>query len=175
LTNDSINLVDAAWLPDGTKVLFNGAEPGHAQRTYIQDLNGGAPRPVTPEGTVSSRPSRNGKQILGRDAQGKTWLYALDGRRLQRVPALDGPIQVVQWTEDSNAVYVVSGEGLLNHVYRLDVATGRKQLVREIHAADPAGVVSAVQLVMTPDARAYAYGFGVVLSRLNIVDGVRGR
>src|SRR5271156_2830883 len=51
LTNDSIAHLGAAWLPDGNRVIFSGSEPGHALRFYIQDLQGGKPQAITPDGS----------------------------------------------------------------------------------------------------------------------------
>ena len=54
----------ASWFPDGKSVLFCGNEPGKASRCYAQDVAGGPPRPVTPEGTTSGEVSPDGRQIL---------------------------------------------------------------------------------------------------------------
>ena len=40
----------ATFLPDGRRILFAGSERGRRARLYVQDLAGGAPRPVTAEG-----------------------------------------------------------------------------------------------------------------------------
>ena len=52
LTGDAINHLDARFFPDGKRILFLGSEPGHGARLFVQDLGGGAARPVTPEGVV---------------------------------------------------------------------------------------------------------------------------
>jgi hypothetical protein len=39
------------WFPDGRRVLFNGTMPGGSLRSYVQDLQGGAPTALTPENT----------------------------------------------------------------------------------------------------------------------------
>ena len=45
-------LVWAAWLPDGKGILLSGGETGHGARLYVLGLEGGAPRPVSPEGVL---------------------------------------------------------------------------------------------------------------------------
>ena len=40
----------ALWFPDGRRILVTGSESGKCARSYIQDRDGGAPKPVTPEG-----------------------------------------------------------------------------------------------------------------------------
>ena len=49
------------WFPDGQRILFTGNEPNHSPRTFIQDLTGGKPTPVTPEAIIkllASHPMR---------------------------------------------------------------------------------------------------------------------
>ena len=41
-----------AGSPDGKRLLVAGFEEGKGQRVYVQDLAGGVPRPVTPEGVA---------------------------------------------------------------------------------------------------------------------------
>src|SRR5579862_477202 len=38
------------WFPDGQKLLFTGNEPNRPLRTYVQDIRGGPPTPLTDEG-----------------------------------------------------------------------------------------------------------------------------
>jgi dipeptidyl aminopeptidase/acylaminoacyl peptidase len=57
LTHDSINHNSARWLPDGKKFVFSGNEPGRGGRLCVQDVTGGQPLPVAPEGGTEP-PSR---------------------------------------------------------------------------------------------------------------------
>ncbi len=41
------------WLPDGRRIVFMASEKGHGPRIYIQDIEKGAARPITPERTGS--------------------------------------------------------------------------------------------------------------------------
>ncbi|MFN2447406.1 MAG: hypothetical protein ABR606_17700 [Vicinamibacterales bacterium] len=45
--------------------------------------------------------------------------------------------------------------------------------MRELIPADPAGVVEIMTLVLTPDAKAYAYTYVRALSDLYLVEGLR--
>ena len=58
-------------------------------------------------------------------------------------------------------------------VFKLDLATGKRTLVREVTPADPTGVTRISTLQLTPDGRAYCYSFMRSLSRLYMVDGLR--
>ena len=50
LTNDSINHQWARWFPDGKRFVFSGNETGRGVRLYTQDVSGGKPNAISPEG-----------------------------------------------------------------------------------------------------------------------------
>ena len=56
---------------------------------------------------------------------------------------------------------------------RLDLNTGRKELVRELKPADTTGFIEVAGGVVSADGNAYAYTDRRVLSDLYVVDGVR--
>ncbi len=58
-------------------------------------------------------------------------------------------------------------------LYRYDVASGRKELWRELAPADRAGLNTIARAVVTPDGQTYAYSYLRVLSYLQLVDGMR--
>jgi hypothetical protein len=58
-------------------------------------------------------------------------------------------------------------------VYRLDLATGKRQRVATLGPNDPAGVTAVLNVRMTADGKSYAYSFDRELSDLFVVEGVR--
>ena len=61
----------AGWFPDGKRILFAGFEEGKGQRMYVQDLSGGAPRPITPEGVAERANTLTaGRQVDRGEGQG---------------------------------------------------------------------------------------------------------
>jgi hypothetical protein len=53
------------------------------------------------------------------------------------------------------------------------LTTGKREPVRSLLPPDPAGAMEILRVVMTPDARSYAYTFIRALSSLYVVDGIR--
>jgi Tol biopolymer transport system component/predicted Ser/Thr protein kinase len=45
----------ATWFPDSQRLLFAGSEPDRGLRLYVQDVDGGTPRPIGPEGIRAGR------------------------------------------------------------------------------------------------------------------------
>ena len=58
-------------------------------------------------------------------------------------------------------------------MFRANVATGELRFVRELMPADPSGVYRIMDVVVTPDGGAYAYGVMRNLSSLFLSRGWR--
>jgi hypothetical protein len=79
----------------------------------------------------------------------------------------------VQWSPDGRFLYIHRGGGFPGKIWKLEIATGRRELLREIALADPAGVTSIEQIFLTPDARTLVYGYYHNLSDLYVVSGLK--
>jgi Tol biopolymer transport system component len=79
----------------------------------------------------------------------------------------------ITWSADGRSAYVYHDDKTSAPVYRLDVATGKRELVMMIGPNDSAGVTAIQNLRITPDGKSYAYSFSRELSDLFLVDGAR--
>jgi Tol biopolymer transport system component len=163
----------AQWFRDGKRILVVGRAPGHADRCYVQEANGGDPKPITPEGTRGFRVSPDGKEVLVRDSQNKFWLYPVDGGKAQLVPGLEAKDVPIQWSADGRTLFVIQRGTLSAKVYRFDLATGKRQLWKELAPADRTGLTLVGQTVVTPGGSAYAYGYLTMLSDLYLAKGLK--
>ncbi len=163
----------AQFLPDGRHLVFGGSEPGHAMRTYVLDVEGGKPRPITPEGIEATIVSPNGKYVAGLDAERKVAIFPIEAGEPRTIPNLPGAFSPSQWAPDGLSLYVYRRDEVPARIYRVDIETGRQQLFKQIVPADPAGVQRIAVVRMTADAKSYAYSYYRVLSELYIVDGLK--
>lgn len=172
-SKEGISVFGASFLPDGKQILFTGSEPGRGPRLYLRDFAGGKPRALTPEGYNGlGILSPDGKWAVVRGPDRKRYLYPLSGGEPTLVPGLDLEDGVDQRSADGRFLYVHrSGESPMK-VYRLEIATGRKELWRTLMPADAAGV-SSFGAGPTPDGSAYVYSYIRTLSDLYLVDGVK--
>ncbi len=162
-----------AWFPDGSAFLFRGTEPGRKIRTYRQDIQGGAPRAVTPEGVVGFLVSPDGKTLVARGPEEKWILYSLangDRRSLAGLPANHEPIA---WSADGKNLFSFALDPLALRVHRLSLATGTLEPWREHLPHDSAGVLDKRFAVITPDGKTSAYSYTRVLSDLYVVEGLK--
>ena len=179
LAHDAINHFGARWFPDGKRILFSGAEPGHGPRLYVQDLVGGKPRAFTPEGIVplgalNSYPtSPDGKMVaaIGPDQRG--YLYPVEGGEPRLIPGLAAADSPIAWSADDRALYIYRYGELPAQIYRLEIETGQKKLWKRLMPSDAAGVNIILPVLVTPDGKSYVYGYRRILSDLYLVEGLK--
>jgi Tol biopolymer transport system component len=166
----------ALFTPDGKSVVIVGTEPGHGPRSYIQSLDGGPPRPITPEGVFvfGNVISPDGRFVAGSTGT-ETRIYPIDDGEPRPIPGLLPGELPLRWASDGS-LYVRPPLGtvaLPQKIDRLDPATGRRQPWRELAPADPAGVTGVTTVILTADARSYAYTYVRRLSNLYLVEGLK--
>jgi eukaryotic-like serine/threonine-protein kinase len=161
----------AGWLPDGKHVVFAATEPGHRPRTYVQDLAGGLPRPVTPDGLRGHCASPDGRFVAAVSADRQLYACPLDGDSARFVTHLLPDELVLRWSADSRSIFL-GREGASATVRRVDVSNGRATPWATLGMADSAGLRIA-SLVLTPDGRSGVYTYLRKLSDLFLVEGLR--
>jgi Tol biopolymer transport system component len=162
----------AGWFPDGKSVLVVGNEAGKASRCYAQDVSGGPPRPVTPEATTDGTVSPDGLQILY-SKLGTWFIQPVAGGTAQTVPGLTTDDEVIRWSVDGRSLYVFRTTNPPFRLERLNLASGRRELIREVAPADMTGVVWSTGAALTDDTKAYAYSYMRMTSQLFVVEGAR--
>ena len=175
LTNDSINHQWARWFPDGKRFAFGGNEPGHGVRLYVQDVSGGTPKPISPEGVSAAAftVSPDGQWVAGVGPDDKGYLYPAAGGDPRVVNGFEPGDQPISWNQDGHSLYVYRTGEVPAKVYQLDLATGKKTLWKQIVPVDPTGVSTIGPILMTPDGKTYAYGFHRTLGDLYLVEGLK--
>jgi hypothetical protein len=173
----------AFWTPDGQRVIFYGTDKDRVSRSYILQPPDGQPQPISPEGT-ECRPARDGWAFCWhrQEDEGRVVpfgeLRSLDGGETRPMSWIrpDACCNVpVAWSTDGRHVFVAGRVEPPFRVFRVDLATGRREPWLETSPPDAAGVdqVNVLGAALTPDGRYYAYSYFRTLSDLFLVDGVR--
>jgi len=158
ISTDGIHYGRAEWFPDGLHILFNGNETGHLVRTFVQDVRGGKPTPITAEGTVARAVSPDEKYATIA-AGGKLSLIPLTGGGPKTIASIDSDQAVIRWSGDGRYLYLRQLDKPYSmKITRLDAATGRQEPWKTLQPPDPVGV-RMMDIAMTPDGSAYAYSF----------------
>jgi eukaryotic-like serine/threonine-protein kinase len=165
------NYVTAQWFRDSKKVLVCGNEPGKGTRFYVQEIDGGSARPVTPEGTRDGLLSSDGKFVLARGLEGKYFVYPIEGGEPRPVPGLTETDVVAQWSTDGRSVLVYRRAEIPCRLERVALATGRRTLFKEFAPANRTGLLSMREIFVTDDLRSYAYTAYYQVSSLFVSEG----
>ncbi len=175
LTNDSINHQWARWFPDGKRFVFSGNESGKGVRLYVQDISGGKPKAISPEGVdaQSFAVSPDGQLVVGLGPDQKGYLFSPAGSDARIVNGLEPGDIPINWSEDSHSIYLYRSGEVPAKVYQLELATGKKTVWKQIAPLDPTGVSTIGPILMTPDGKTYVYGFHRTLGDLYLVEGLR--
>ncbi len=167
----------AAWAPDQRQVFFAGAEAGHRPRTYVQEMDGGPPRPVTAEGMVGTLLSADGKLIAAIDRYGEYYLCPVNGGEPRAIEGLAEGDVLLQWAADGRSLFVRGAGDLVLRIFKFDLATGRREAWKELRPPDPAAVigigVDPGQVRLTPDGNYYVYTSWTFPSELYLAQGLK--
>jgi Tol biopolymer transport system component/predicted Ser/Thr protein kinase len=180
VTHDEINHLWARFLPDGKRCVFEGTEPGKALRLYVQDLAGGTAKPISPLGenrlgaasVFSIAVSPDGKFVAAAGADGKGYLYPIDGGTPRVIPNFMPTDRSVAFSADGRSLYVSVYGGKQVSVDAIDLTTGRRTQIKTFAPGDVAGVGTIGPVLMTPDAKTFVIGYPRFLSDLYLVENV---
>ena len=161
------------FFPDGRRVLISGSEEGRAVRCWVQDLAGGKPRPVTPEGTLQCFVSPDARGIVTRKSGGDLLIFPVDGGEPRVVPGGMPNDNLMRWSADGRSVLVAPAAEVPSRIERLDVTTGKRELFRTIGPQDLAAVTGIDPIVLAADEKTHAYSCRRMVSQLFLVEGAR--
>ena len=159
IQDPSLEYRSAMWFPDGKRLIVEASAPGRPSRVYVRDLDGGPPRPVTPEATAGARVSPDGKLVAAVDTKSGRWaLYPVEGGEPRPVPGIKPGESVIRFDAGGTSLFLAS-EGLPLRIDRLELDSGKRTAWKEIVLADPTGADSIGNVQLTPDGKCYCYSF----------------
>jgi hypothetical protein len=168
----------ASWFPDGKQLLVAAREPGRQWRIYVQDAASNARRPLTSEGFdffPGSAASPDGRLVLAAQAPaGKLVLFPVAGGEPLTVPGVRPEELPAGWGADSQSLYVYRKEADLPvKVEKVDLRTGRREPFRSIIPPDLTAFGGVFNVRVTPDGKAYVYGYGRYPCILYVIEGLQ--
>jgi hypothetical protein len=167
---------EAFFFPDAKHILELGnVMGGHGLKLWVQDINGGTPRAISPEGIAlvyRSCISPDGKRVAARDPLGKITIYPFAGGEPVTVPNTQQGEIPVQWTADSKSLFVGTSE-LPVKVFSIDLASGQRRQFKSYPVADPTGLFDTAPPNLSRDLKTYVYSYTRITSDLYVVDGLK--
>ncbi len=176
-------LIEARFLPDGIRVLAVAREPSGWSSVSEMSFAGGAVRSIVAGwqiGPALQNPRRllspvspDGRFVATAMASGQVAILPLDGGAPRPLPGSGPNDYPIEWSPDGRDLYLFDPSTLPTRVFKVDVASGRRELWREILPIDQVGVSGIQRVAVTPDGSAYAYSYQQVRSNLYLVKGLR--
>jgi dipeptidyl aminopeptidase/acylaminoacyl peptidase len=167
----------ASWFPDGQRILLVGRQWSGHRRLWVLGLDLGPVKPISPDDIdVGARAgvciTPDGRAAAAVGPEGSVWLYPVEKgqpRALFEVATNEVPLR---FSPDGRFLFTGERRELPGRIFRIEVATGKRELWRTLLPTDPAGVRVIGNIHVTPDGASYAYTYSRILSELYLVTGL---
>jgi len=167
------NVVLQGFAADSHRVALFGNEPGHQGREYLFDPASNKLQPLTPEG-VRGGVTPDGRFLSTRRDNQPVAIVALEsGSPIREIKGSQDNDWFIQTTADGTAIFVAHYSGMSASVYRIDLAKGNRQLVRNLEMHDPTGGFGITRVLTTADGQSFAYNTLRQLSELYLLQGLK--
>jgi Tol biopolymer transport system component len=164
------------FFPDSQHLLETGSASGNnGLRLWVQDIENGTPRPISPEGVTfryRGAIAPDAKRVAALDPQRRPAIYDVGGGPSTLVPNAQEGDEPVEWTADGKGLLVGRSE-LPNRVFLIDLVSGQRKLFRTFSPPDPTGLVDNAPPNFSRDFKSYVYSYTRIISDLYIVDGLK--
>ena len=165
----------ATWFPDDKHILVTASEEGKGSRLYILDGADAKPRAISPPGYRapfrSISPDGRFASVIGPDQ--RPYLYPLSGGEPESIRGIEQDEVPIGWAADARSLYVYKRGTYPARVFRLDLASGKRELWKELTPPDPAGISNVASPAIAADGKTYAYSYNRILSDLFMAEGLK--
>ena len=165
--------VTARFFADGRRIMVCGNEPLQAVRCYVRPLEGGALKAITPPGMSGGVLSPDGRSLVAASADSGYRIFNVDDGSSGAVPGLRAEDEVLRFSPDGRALWVLGAYALPPVVERLDLVTGRRSTLLAIPIGPRPGLLRVRDVELADDARAYAYVARETISHIFDVQGMK--
>jgi serine/threonine protein kinase len=177
LTNDTLNHQPGGGsrFLDEKRFVFVGNEPGHARQYFVQNIDGGKAKAISPEGIGSGSfaVSHNGEFVAGSGGDQRTYLYPVNGGDPRPVNGIDIGERAIAFTADDRGLFIYRYAEMPARVFRLDLSTGKRTPWKTVVPPDPAGVDHIGWIFISNDEKSYVYDYSPTVTDLYLVDGAK--
>ncbi len=173
LARPGLNYRSARWFPDGRRILVGADQAGQRERLYVQDLAGGQPRAISPEGFTAGAICSDGRVVVCVDPGGKVLSCPVEAGEPRPIAGLTPGDDPIRWSPDDRFLYAWRPNELPVRIYRVNVASGSREVFKEIVLSEAWKGVRVRPVHVAADGNSYAYGYRRELSDLYLVEGLR--
>jgi serine/threonine protein kinase len=162
------------WMPDASALVLAGYEPGHGMRLYLYDLASERLRPISEEGMGANlgKVSPDGRLAIARTVGGSYVLCPTDGGSPRPLEGIHPGERPHNWAADGTAVFAYERGKIPACIFRVDIATGERELWHAVTPRKSSGVSGINSLLLTEDGRSLAISYTRNSGELYIARGI---
>ena len=164
---------NALFHPDGKRIVFQSGR-GPDDQLWLRDLDQGQAQSISTQGVSMNGPavSPDGQFVAATTPDGKLTLFLVERGAARPVQAALPTDRLVQWSRDSKSIYVYNPYQLPARIERLDLASGKRELLREFPVGDASGV-RRYDAIMSADLTTVVLVLRRQLGVLELVQGLK--
>jgi Tol biopolymer transport system component len=163
----------ATWFPDARRILFVAEGKDHVPRSYIQRIDGGEPQPVAIEGLMAVLVSPDGKRMAAYGPDREVYNCPVGEGTPEAIAGVAAGETLIQWSADGRSLFVRAPGDSAVRIFRVDLATGRRQLWREF-TPDPVGNIGLENAVrITPDGTFCLFTYWTAINEIYMIEGLK--
>jgi dipeptidyl aminopeptidase/acylaminoacyl peptidase len=169
-------MYSAAFFPGGRRFVFVGAGAGPPIRLWVQDVDGGLPRPFgTAENLYNPVVSPDGGSVAAYSMLTRRLVvFSASGEVLRNVDLGKEDATPIGWFSDNRSVFLRVRVGNATRIDRLDTVSGSREVWRDLKIQDKAGILRGVfASYISRDGKTIITSYLRVLSDLYVVRNVR--
>jgi len=167
----------ATWSHDGKRLVFTGSEAGSGNRVYVQEVAGGDPHPISPEGyrTFSRSIAMDDRSLIVAAPDSSLVRMPVAGGTTTSIPGTEAGDLLVGWASDGKRIFVYHPAELRPRIFTVDLTNGERRLWKQIEPADPIGLMPfrSAFADLAPDGKNIAYQYNRFVHELYVADGIR--
>jgi hypothetical protein len=167
----------AAFFADGKRIAITGNEAGKGPRIWVQDVSGGDPVAISPEGVGFNEcnpVSLDGAFVAGQSDAGIS-LFPVAGGDPRPVDACTEIDRPLRFSGDGRFLYVREDRGrgrLPIRLFRVDLASGTREPWKELNPPGATSLGGIGGITIAPDVGAHAYAYSEPIATLYEVSGL---
>ncbi len=138
---------------DGSRLLIPfGRAPGRPPRVYVYELPRNSMKAITPEGMTGPAVLSPDGRFVAVNVNSGVRIYSVDDGSDRVLPGGAESGNLAAWSLDGKWLLIVEQLEDRARVFRRDVLSGTRELVREIRIQEPGGVTS-VDILLSRDGQ----------------------
>jgi Tol biopolymer transport system component/tRNA A-37 threonylcarbamoyl transferase component Bud32 len=173
----AVHGINISWFPDSKTLIFNRGEKNGNVRVYAQSIDGGDPKPLTPENESLAAQhgavSPDGKSFVAlRLEDRKMVLVPLNGGAPKDLPMIQPGEFLSHWSSDGQSIFISTRGSLQTggQITKVNLTSGKREVIKTVLPADRAGFQAFDGQFVSADGQTIVFSYTRVLSTLYILE-----